>query len=243
MHDVRKRWHHCAVDRGGVSAGPSWAPKLINKKLPSTVVAKIWLTPFVLQTGAKNGAPKTATKALFFERFSRHHCLAKMAASCFLLLRHSGSNAHCHARPEHILHELARAYHDLARARFASRSQSIARHGPSTSCTGWCDHGKQKLSTAWPGQRAGISTRSESRHGQHCLVPPHSAYWVMGQRSRQEKARHDKIRHGRAGTTMTDIAKRGTYWLARTCTAKQGMARADWHGHAWHRKTWWDELP
>jgi len=63
--------------------------------------------------------------------------------------------------PEHVLHRL---------------SKSIARHGPSMSCAGWCDHGKQKLRTAWPGQRAGISTRSESRHGKHCLGPPHSAY-------------------------------------------------------------------
>ena len=113
---------HLHGRKGGAFAGPFWAPKLVNANLLGTVVGKILLTAFVFQTGAKNGAPKMTTKAFFFERFSRHHCLAKMAASCFLSLHHSGSNAHCHARPEHILHELARAYHDLARARFASRS-------------------------------------------------------------------------------------------------------------------------
>jgi hypothetical protein len=80
-HYVCNKRHICACERGGMFAGPFWAPKLVNRNTPSTVVGNISLTAFAFQTGAQNGAPKTAMNSLFPKRSLRHHGLANMAAT------------------------------------------------------------------------------------------------------------------------------------------------------------------
>ena len=49
---------------GGGFAGPFWAPKLVNKNLPSTVVDKISLTEFLFHKGARNGIARHAKNRL-----------------------------------------------------------------------------------------------------------------------------------------------------------------------------------